>query len=227
MNNFSVFQSILELLLSNSDSKSVRSLHWCAIFVFLRLRRAPSSQKPLIFFHDKDFLKRIKQWCFHVPHSRCVRLFSHGIISLVSLAPTIPCKLKLRSTFLAIIFSRKSSRVTLRYLTFQPIRKCLMSGCCVISDAKFNHLVKVVTAIHLRYFASIDDTCLGQQSDWGRGCKMIGSDVIALILINWYYYVENSFTSSSRVIYTYTWHFWGRNESLHFILILQNIQSMY
>ena len=59
-----------------------------------------------------------------------------------------------------------------------------MSGCCVISDAKFNHLVKVVTATHLRYFASIDDTCLGQQSDWGRGCKMIGNYVIALILIN-------------------------------------------
>ena len=52
-------------------------------------------------------------------------------------------------------------------LTFQYIRRCLLSDGCVISDAKFNRLVKVVTTVHLRYLASIGDACLNQQLFWG------------------------------------------------------------
>lgn len=170
VNTFSVFQNILELVLPQLDSEPGHSFHGHAAFVFLWLGRAPSSLKPLIFFF---FMMRIKQGYFCVLHSRFVRLFSRGIISLVSRALTIPYKTKVRSTFLAIIFSRNTSCVKFRYLTFQPIRKCLVSVCCVISDAKFNHLVRVVTADHLGCLASIDETCRPQQSDWGWGCRRI------------------------------------------------------
>lgn len=58
-----------------------------------------------------------------------------------------------------------------------------MSGCCVISDAKFNRLAKGMTTIHMSNLASIGDACPNHQF-WGGLCKMIFSDVIASTFIN-------------------------------------------